>query len=74
MSELEQVWRERIERQQQSGITVAECCEAKGVSAASFYRWKKLLILDVWGIAVDRTVFPYAENFWCRRDRSEPEP
>ena len=43
MSELEQVWRERIEWQQQSGITVAECCEAEGVSAASFYRWKKLL-------------------------------
>ena len=43
MSELEQVWRERIEWQQQSGITVAECCEAEGVSAASFYRWKKVL-------------------------------
>ena len=43
MSELEQVWRERIEWQQRSGITVAECCEAEGVSAASFYRWKKLL-------------------------------
>ena len=23
--------------------TVAECCEADGVSAASFYRWKKVL-------------------------------
>ena len=44
MSELEQVWRERIEWQQQSGITVAECCEAEGVSAASFYRWRKLLM------------------------------
>ena len=43
MSEREQDWRERIEWQQQSGITVAECCEAEGVSAASFYRWKKLL-------------------------------
>jgi hypothetical protein len=43
MSEREQVWRERIEWQQWSGLTVAECCEAAGVSVASFYRWKKLL-------------------------------
>ena len=43
MSEREQVWRERIEWQQWSGLTVAECCEEAGVSVASFYRWKKML-------------------------------
>ena len=43
MSEREQVWRERIEWQQWSGLTVAECCEEVGVSVASFYRWKRLL-------------------------------
>ena len=43
MSEREQVWRERIEWQQWSGLTVAECCEEAGVSVASFYRWKRLL-------------------------------
>jgi hypothetical protein len=43
MSEREQVWRERIESQPWSGLTVAECCEEAGVSVASFYRWKKLL-------------------------------
>ena len=43
MSEREQVWRERIEWQQSSGLTVAECCEEAGVSVASFYRWKRLL-------------------------------
>ena len=43
MCEREQVWRERIERQLWSGLTVAECCEEAGVSVASFYRWKKLL-------------------------------
>lgn len=43
MSEREQVWRERIEWQPWSGLTVAECCEESGVSVASFYRWKKLL-------------------------------
>ena len=44
MSEREQVWRERIERQAWSGLTVAECCEEAGVSVASFYRWKKMLM------------------------------
>ena len=43
MSEREQVWRELIEWHPWSGLTVAECCEEAGVSAASFYRWKKLL-------------------------------
>ena len=43
MSEREQVWRELIESQPWSGVTVAEWCEGAGVSVASFYRWKKLL-------------------------------
>ncbi len=43
ISEREQVWRGRIESQQWSGLTVAECCEEAGVSVASFYLWKKLL-------------------------------
>lgn len=43
MSEREQVWRELIEWQPWSGLTVAECCEEAVVSVASFYRWKKLL-------------------------------
>ena len=43
MGEVAQVWGARIDWQQRSGLTVAECCEAEGVSTASFYRWKKLL-------------------------------
>ena len=43
MSEVAQVWGARIDWQQRSGRTVAECCEAEGVSTASFYRWRKLL-------------------------------
>ena len=43
MSEVAQVWGARIDWQQRSGLTVAERCEAEGVSTASFYRWKKLL-------------------------------
>ena len=54
MSEREQVWRERIEWQQWSGLTVAECCEEAGVSVASFYRWKKLLTDDQSAVADER--------------------
>jgi hypothetical protein len=43
MNEREKVWRELIEWQPWSGLTVAECCQQAGVSVASFYRWKKLL-------------------------------
>jgi len=43
MSEREQFWREVIESQPWSGVTVAEWCEGASVSVASFYRWKKLL-------------------------------
>ena len=43
MSEREQGWRELIEWQPWSGLTVAGYCEEAGVSVASFYRWKKLL-------------------------------
>lgn len=43
MSEVAQVWDARIDWQQHSGLTVAECSEADGVSTASFYRWRNLL-------------------------------
>lgn len=36
-------WRKRIQRQQQSDVTVAKFCEREGVSAATFYEWKRKL-------------------------------
>ena len=36
-------WRKRIEQQQHSGATVAEFCQREGVSAATFYAWKRKL-------------------------------
>ena len=36
-------WRKRIQRQQQSGLAVAEFCQREGVSAATYYRWKRML-------------------------------
>jgi hypothetical protein len=39
--EVRATWRQRIERQRQSGLTVAEFSRQEGVSTASFYRWQQ---------------------------------
>lgn len=36
-------WREIIDRQVQSGSTVAEFCKGEGLSVASFYGWRSKL-------------------------------
>ena len=42
-SELTSLWRERVERQRQSRLSVAEYCRSEGFSAGSFYAWKRRL-------------------------------
>ena len=39
-----EIWRQRIDRYLASGQTVAAFCEAEGVSAPSFYQWKRRLV------------------------------
>jgi hypothetical protein len=39
----EQWWRRVLADQQQSGMTVRECCQVAGVHMSSFYCWQKLL-------------------------------
>ncbi len=39
--ELRETWRQRIERQRRSGLTVSEFCRQEEVSTASFYRWQQ---------------------------------
>jgi transposase-like protein len=36
-------WRERMERQRESGLSIAEFCRREGVSAVTFYTWKRKL-------------------------------
>lgn len=36
----EDVWREIVSRQEQSGLTVTEFCEREGLKAASLYGWR----------------------------------
>jgi hypothetical protein len=43
MNELEQLWRERIDWVQVSGLTFAAASAELGVSAGAVCRWKKLL-------------------------------
>jgi hypothetical protein len=41
--ELSAVWRERLEAQQASGLSVAAWCKQAGVSPWSVYAWRKRL-------------------------------
>lgn len=38
-----QVWVDRIDRFQQSGLSVAEFCSVENISQASLYQWRKKL-------------------------------
>jgi hypothetical protein len=40
---LREQWRQRIERQRGSGLSIAEFCRREGVSQASFHGWKRKL-------------------------------
>ena len=39
----EGAWRELVDRQQQSGLTVAQFCEREGIKSASLYGWRSRL-------------------------------
>ena len=36
-------WRERLKRQEESGLTIEAFCEKEGVSTSMFYRWRRHL-------------------------------
>ncbi len=40
---LASLWRDRVERQRRSGLSILEYCRREGFSAGSFYAWKRLL-------------------------------
>jgi hypothetical protein len=42
---LHALWRERLSRQSDSGLTIAQFCAREGLSAATFQSWKRRLRL-----------------------------
>ena len=40
---LERAWRQRLQRQSTSGLSIASFCAREGVSSASFQAWKRRL-------------------------------
>jgi len=40
---LASLWRDRVERQRRSGLSILEFCRREGFSAGSFYAWKRRL-------------------------------
>lgn len=41
--ELARQWRERLDRFDIAGMTIADFCQTEGYSVASFYQWRKRL-------------------------------
>jgi hypothetical protein len=42
-----QQWKDRLDRQRKSGQTVSGFCRKEGISAPSFYQWKKKLASEL---------------------------
>jgi hypothetical protein len=40
---LERAWRQRLQRQTSSGLSIPEFCAREGVSCSAFYAWKRRL-------------------------------
>jgi hypothetical protein len=78
MGRLKQLWRERIDWVQVSGLTIAAASAERGVSAASVYRWKRLpaespVSGQHWTSLVMRTAgneFPAGDSAVCCRSRT----
>jgi hypothetical protein len=41
-----EVWRELVQRQKNSGLSVQAFCQQQGVSGWSFYQWRKRLAMN----------------------------
>ena len=39
-------WRERVQRQARSGLSIAAFCHREGISQPSFYQWRKRLATE----------------------------
>jgi hypothetical protein len=58
--QLHALWRERLRRQIDSGLTIAQFCDQEGLSAATFHAWKRRLRLSEVADALPPTPAPPA--------------
>ena len=56
----ESAWREIVARQEQSGLTVQDFCERKGLKAASLYGWRVRLRQEPAGKGASPQISPSA--------------
>jgi hypothetical protein len=56
-TELDRVWRQRIQRQASSGLSIAEFCRRQGLSARLFYAWRDRLKKRPAASSADRPLF-----------------
>lgn len=56
-------WRQRLERFDLSNVSVARFCRREGVSVASFYHWRKKLVVKTRPPATPRRIAPPACAF-----------
>ena len=55
--DLERAWRQRLQRQAASGLSIPEFCAREGVSCSSFHAWKRRLATRSSPACPDRPLF-----------------
>ena len=56
--QLHALWRERLRRQVDSGLTIAQFCDQEGLSTATFHSWKRRLRLGELAATLPATPAP----------------
>lgn len=62
------IWQQRLDRYLQSKQTVADFCKTEGISAPSFYHWKRRLISQRHGDAAPRRELAVSDAKPTRRE------
>jgi hypothetical protein len=58
--QLHALWRQRLHRQVDSGLTIAQFCDQEGLSTATFHSWKRRLRLSELAATLPATPAPPA--------------
>ena len=73
--DLERMWRQRLQRQRTSGLSIATFCAREGVSVASFHAWKRRLAAGLLSSPPQSPLFvPVRFGTQPSRDALAPSP